>query len=292
MYRLLSIATICLSLILGGCDPSSSKDTSTPQTNTPAITNPYLSTNNEYITLKADNLSQHQILTFMSTQLGFDIKPMTPLDKTISVNVINVTLREALQTVLSGNAYSVTLLYQSQVDLFPKLVTITLGGNATMTEPTPQNTVPQNSASTTHTKPPTSPTPADGKQSPQAMKQFQDNVLASNVPLSAAEPDFLEGMTGTKEDADKVAPMLKDPNVSSDDKEAIINMLQEGARDDVIEPLSTALQDKNPDVVKAAIDAIVFLGDEKDIETLKKLRDSTKDEDIRQAADDGITFLE
>jgi len=288
MRHFFSVFIICLSFLSSGCDQSSSeKKASGTEVRTP-ITNPYLSAEGEHITLKADNLTQHQILTFMSTQLAFEAKLTAPLDKTISVNLAGVTLREALQTVLSGNPYSVTLLYQSQVDFFPKLITITLEDKSALpliVQPSlePQNSVP-------FATPITAPSLGDN-DAQLGMKQFQDTLLANNPP-TAADPPFLEAMTGTKEDVIKVTPMLQDSNISSDDKIAIINMLQEGEHDDVIEPLQTALTNKDPEVVKAAIEAIVFLSNTADTDTLKKLRDTTKDADIRQAADDGITFLE
>lgn len=281
------VMVVCLGFLLSACDQSSSEKTDYTAEVSAPITNPYLSADGERITLKADNLTQHQILTFMSQQLGFEVKFIAPLDKTVSVNVSSVTLREALQNVLSGNPYSVTLLYQSQVDFFPKIVTIALDGKSALSEPSQQSSAP----TTANTPQVISPLPEDKDKQNQGMKQFQEKILANNTPV-ATELSFLDGMTGTKEDAGKVAPMLQDPKVSSDDKEAIIDMLQNGEHDDVIAPLKTALQDKDPEVVKAAIEAIVFLGDEADVDTLKKLRDSTKDDDIRQAADDGITFLE
>jgi hypothetical protein len=196
-------------------------------------------------------------------------------------------LREALQNVLSGNPYSVTLLYQSQVDFFPKIVTIALEGKVTLKESAQQSLVEQNSMTKTSN---TTPPHLTADEQTQAFKQFQERMLINPAPIP--EPSFWEEMTGSKEDADKVAPLLEDQKISREDKEAIIDMLQNGAHDDVITPIKTALQDKDPEVVKAAIEAIMFLGDKADVGALKKIRDTTKDDAIRQAADDGVTFLE
>jgi HEAT repeat protein len=99
-------------------------------------------------------------------------------------------------------------------------------------------------------------------------------------------------MTGTKEDAVRVMPMLQSPNTSSDDKEDIIEMLQDGKREDVIAPLSAALEDKDPEVVMAAIKAISSFDNPADIDILKQLSKSTTDDEVRQAAEDAIILLE
>lgn len=277
------IITITL-LVLSGCDQPSQKTVSS-NVATSSIKTPLLATDGERITFVANNISQHDAISMMATQLGFELKFVAPLNKPISIDLHNVTIREALQNILSGDPYSITLNYQSQMDLFPNRITISLEnktGNAVLPAPTSTTITP----STTNT-----PSTHTNDQQKSAMKQFQEKIMAT-APDSAGGPAFLKGMTGTREDAERVIPMLKDPTLSNDDKEAIITMLEDGNRDDVITALNVALDDKDPDIVKASIDAIVFLGDPRDVETLKKLRDTAKDEDVRQAAEDGITLLE
>lgn len=272
--------------LLAGCEEADKKSVAANDTSVPIATNPFMTTNGERITLKANNLTQHQILSAMAKQLGFELEFTAPLDKTISVSVEDVTLREVLQHVLSGSPHSVTLTYEAQVDFFPKSIAIALADKSVAYTPSPTTS---SAPAITHYST-TVPSAVSAEQRNQAIKQFQEKALSNNKPIP--EPDYLKDMTGTKEDATRVIPILKNPSTSSDDKAAIISMLEDGERADVIAALTVALEDKNPDVVTAAIDAIVFFGDAADIATLTKLRDSTNNDDIRQAADDGITLLE
>jgi hypothetical protein len=250
--------------------------------------------NGELLSVNVDNMPRQAFIAKMAELTGVKITAEGDNNQTISVHVTDGTLRKVLSQAIADAPYSVSMQYTNLQDSFPAIVSITRYHTAA------QNTTALLPAAAQGNGVQRTAIPA-AQQAAAAQDDGDEPDISAMSPdeqmkyfLSQSKEDqvsIIFNMEPTKSDIALMNKLITKDNIDSEVKTEILDSLSSAEYEDGAATIKLALESKDPEVATKAAEVLSELGSEADIPVLKKLAETTDNEDVRTAANDAIETL-
>jgi hypothetical protein len=253
--------------------------------------------NGEMLSVNVENMPRQAFINEIAGLTGAQITIESDENPLVTVQAADISLRKLLGVVVADAPYSITMQYVNLQDSFPASVAITRyqpGVQIATAQPAEIHEFARPTERAATVISPVAVDPAVQEEPLQPDITAMQPEEQTRYFFGQSKEDQLvlvAGMQPTSLEAELMARLMLG-NVASEVKIAMLDSLSGSEYAISFPALKNALDVPDTEVVIKAVEVFAELGSDRDIPALKRLAETSRDEDVRNAVDSAIETLQ